>query len=219
MLLAASVAAWTPPARLMRASPLNATRLLSSTVSLHSGQNPWFADGLRFSCSACGNCCSGSPGYIYFTAEEANNMARQLGMSTNEFYRSKVRRVKPEGAGPEGPYLYTLEETPAPDGNGQDCILLDRSSGKGLCSVYTARPSQCKSWPFWAGNVESADAWQEAKAGTPCPGMGSGPLVSATEVTRIAIEDEQNEHRLVMEAIAGTSEVEAAWLHAHSEGA
>src|SRR5688500_1701558 len=31
---------------------------------------PWFADGLSFTCTACGNCCTGGPGFVWITKEE-----------------------------------------------------------------------------------------------------------------------------------------------------
>jgi Fe-S-cluster containining protein len=181
-------------------------------------QGEWYSKGLRFLCTQCGQCCSGSPGHIYFTAAEGVAMSGRLGLSLDEFYRRHVERVQPEGAGPDGPFLYTLAEKAAPGAEGQDCILLDRSSGRGLCSVYEARPAQCRSWPFWAGNVRSAQDWDEAKANTPCPGMGAGELVPAAEVARLARQDEEGERAMVLAAIDGTSAVEAAWIKAHAVG-
>ncbi|MFM1805538.1 MAG: hypothetical protein RL136_2417, partial [Planctomycetota bacterium] len=32
-------------------------------------QAPWYAEGLRFECTQCGNCCSGGPGAVWFTPE------------------------------------------------------------------------------------------------------------------------------------------------------
>jgi len=145
-------------------------------------------------------------------------MATRLGLAEDEFYRRNVRRIAPEGADPDGgPYVITLKEKDAPDGKGRDCILLDRSTGRALCSVYEARPAQCRSWPFWSGNVESREAWEEAKADTPCPGMGVGPLVPAAEVARLASQDEEDEERMFDAAIDGTSEVEAVWRRAHAQ--
>lgn len=175
----------------------------------------WLRDGLRFGCSACGNCCSGSPGQIYFKAEEAEAMAAKLGLETDDFYRDCVKRVVPEGGGRGGPFLYTLKEKAAPEGKGRDCVLLDRSTGRGLCSVYEARPSQCRSFPFWAGNVESPAAWAEAKAEAPCPGMDDGTLVPAAEIMRLALQDLADEKLMFDQAIAGSSKVEEAWNRAN----
>ena len=35
----------------------------------------WYAEGLRFGCTQCGNCCTGPPGAVWFTAEEGRAMA------------------------------------------------------------------------------------------------------------------------------------------------
>jgi Fe-S-cluster containining protein len=63
-----------------------------------------------------------------------------------------------------------------------DCVFLDRGSGKATCSLYEARPSQCRTWPFWSENLTSEAAWQQAKNETPCPGMDTGKLISANEI-------------------------------------
>ena len=34
------------------------------------GQQPWYDKGLRFSCSECGDCCTGAPGYVWVNKEE-----------------------------------------------------------------------------------------------------------------------------------------------------
>ncbi|RMD61622.1 MAG: YkgJ family cysteine cluster protein, partial [Planctomycetota bacterium] len=41
----------------------------------------WYSAGLRFECTQCGACCTGSPGYVAFTEEEARGMASRLGLS------------------------------------------------------------------------------------------------------------------------------------------
>lgn len=57
--------------------------------------------------------------------------------------------------------------------HGFDCILLDRDSspGRALCRVYRARPSQCRTWPFWEQNLKTRRHWEDAKRRVPCPGM------------------------------------------------
>jgi Fe-S-cluster containining protein len=62
-------------------------------------------------------------------------------------------------------------------GNG-DCVFWDKRAG---CTVYPVRPMQCQTWPFWASNVESPAAWEQAAAG--CPGCGRGELIPVEEIT------------------------------------
>ena len=62
------------------------------TTESDSGR-PWYAEGLRFQCTQCGNCCSGGPGAVWFTPEEADGMARALGVSVEVFLERYTRRI------------------------------------------------------------------------------------------------------------------------------
>ncbi len=133
---------------------------------------PWYRDGLRFECSRCGNCCTGPPGAVWFTAEEGQAMAAMLGMSEATFHRTYARQINGR---------WSLREHSS--SQGMDCVFLTRdTSGKSGCRLYAARPRQCGTWPFWAGNMESQQMWEAVKRQTPCPGMGSGPLVTIEEI-------------------------------------
>jgi|TARA_B110000196_G_C20868641_1_gene530954 Fe-S-cluster containining protein len=65
------------------------------------------------------------------------------------------------------------------------CPFLNEAGG---CSVYEARPKQCRTWPFWVENLKRT-TW-EGPVSDCCPGIGKGELVDADEVKRIAIETE-----------------------------
>eukprot|EP00965_Chrysotila_dentata_P004156 134446-Pleurochrysis_carterae.AAC.2 len=56
--------------------------------------DPWWSDGLRFSCSQCGNCCSGGEGFVYFTESEGIAMASRLGLSTEAFYAAYTKTTQ-----------------------------------------------------------------------------------------------------------------------------
>jgi len=139
---------------------------------------PWYTPGLKFSCTQCGNCCTGGAGVVWFTPEEARAMAAELQIDEPTFYKRFARRFGSR---------YSLTEKRS--NKGLDCVLLDRESrpGKALCRVYRSRPQQCRSWPFWPENLSSREAWDEAKARVPCPGMGSGAFVPV-EAIRIVVE-------------------------------
>lgn len=125
---------------------------------------PWYSDGLRFECTQCGNCCTGSPGYVWVDEEEVRAIAAYLQRPIGE--------------------IRLLETRPAPGGislrehlNG-DCTFLDPQSRQ--CRVYPVRPKQCRTWPFWHGNLETPADWQRT-CGV-CPGAGRGPLVPLEEI-------------------------------------
>jgi len=49
-----------------------------------SEQQPWYKDGLRFTCTQCGNCCTGPEGVVWVNEEEVRQIAEYLGKSVGE---------------------------------------------------------------------------------------------------------------------------------------
>lgn len=126
----------------------------------------WYEGGLHFECTQCGNCCSGEPGYVWATKKEIAEISKFLGRSDEWLDKEHLRRIGPR---------YSLTERP--DG---DCIFLRREEGKALCSIYSVRPSQCRTWPFWSENLRSANAWNAAHQR--CPGMNHGPRFDFVQI-------------------------------------
>jgi uncharacterized protein len=126
---------------------------------------PWYKDGLRFTCTQCGDCCTGEPGYVWVSDEELAALAEHRGEGVEEVRDLYTRRT-PRGR--------TLREK----ANG-DCVFYDRQAG---CTVYPVRPAQCRTWPFWESNVATPADWERTCA--VCPGSGQGELISAEEITR-----------------------------------
>lgn len=128
-------------------------------MATHESSALWYAQGLHFTCTLCGNCCSGAAGYVYVSDEEVAAIATHLGENLIEFTNRRTRRV--------GKLRSLLEHD-----NG-DCDFLDtRDDGKRVCGIYAVRPVQCRTWPFWASNVSSQRSWDAAARG--CPGMNQG---------------------------------------------
>ena len=123
----------------------------------------WYREGLAFSCTRCGACCTGAPGYVWVSHEEIARLAQFRAESIEEFSDRFVRRVEDR---------YSLIERP-----GGDCVFWDRQAG---CTVYAARPVQCQTWPFWPENVETEGDWVGVKQ--VCPGSGRGRHYSAQEI-------------------------------------
>lgn len=130
---------------------------------------PWYGEGLRFGCQACGRCCGGGPGYVWLDDSQLAEIARFLGLPPQEFRSIYVRRLW-RGL--------SLREK-----SNFDCVLLD---GRGRCTAYEVRPLQCRSWPFWPSNLRTRCAWEEAAAR--CPGIGQGPLIAFQEIEALRLE-------------------------------
>lgn len=125
----------------------------------------WYADGLRFECTQCGRCCSGPTGFVWFSEAEARALAAELAIPLADFMEQYTREIHGRRS---------LQERLTP--HGHDCIFLDRESapGKAVCSVYRARPLQCRTWPFWPENLAHPRDWQ--RTGRTCPGVDRGRL-------------------------------------------
>ncbi|MCA9080037.1 MAG: YkgJ family cysteine cluster protein, partial [Planctomycetaceae bacterium] len=39
---------------------------------------PWYHAGLPFSCTQCGDCCTGSPGFVWVTEDDIRAIAEHL---------------------------------------------------------------------------------------------------------------------------------------------
>jgi Fe-S-cluster containining protein len=100
---------------------------------------------------------------VWVSVDEIEQLARFRGETTEEFSARYVRLVGTR---------FSLIERP-----GGDCIFWDRAAG---CTVYTARPVQCRTWPFWPENVETTEDWEHTTK--ICPGAGQGRHYTADEI-------------------------------------
>ncbi len=126
---------------------------------------PWYQNGLRFTCTRCGHCCTGEPGCVWVNDDDLAAIARHRG-ETVEQVRALYTRGTTRGR--------TLREK-----NNGDCVFYDREQG---CTIYPVRPPQCRTWPFWESNVATPAAWQ--RTCEVCPGSGQGELISVEEIIR-----------------------------------
>jgi hypothetical protein len=128
-------------------------------------EQPWYRDGLRFTCTQCGKCCTGDPGYVWVTEDEVRKLAAFRGEPLHEFVALHTRKARGK---------VTLREK----ANG-DCVFYDQQRG---CTVYRVRPRQCRTWPFWESNLESPEQWERTEA--VCPGSGVGELIPVEEIVK-----------------------------------
>ena len=105
-------------------------------------------------CDTCGgHCCNGESGNIWVTRREVESLARALEMDIPNFTRTYLKKMG---------YRYSIGERC--EGDNYACLLYDDK--KGGCSVYEARPSQCRSFPFWDYFKERPE-----EAIAECPGI------------------------------------------------
>ena len=135
---------------------------------------PWYANGLTFSCTGCGNCCTGSAGFTWVSEDEIDALAARLGMD-RESFSARYTRVVWRG----GEQRVSLSEK-----RGGDCVFWQKGEG---CTVYEQRPRQCRTWPFWRRIVDSPEDW--AEAGRECPGINHGALHPLKEIAETIADD------------------------------
>lgn len=128
---------------------------------------PWYKEGLKFQCTECGKCCTGSPGYVMVTQEEMEAAAQFLGISLELFKKKYVRSLN------NG---YALIEKKTSEGN-YDCIFLQEKK----CLIYPTRPKQCRTYPWWKENLNSEESWRLASHD--CEGIREeAPLVPYSHI-------------------------------------
>ena len=130
----------------------------------HTKPVTWYADGLRFTCQQCGECCGGAPGFVWVTQGEMRKISEFLNLTCEAFSRKYLRRT---GSG------FSLIENP----NG-DCVFYEENG----CLIYPVRPVQCSTWPFWPSNLVSPETWQECCSA--CPGSGTGRRHTYSDIQR-----------------------------------
>ena len=144
-------------------------------VIQQNGTEPWYAQGLQFTCSQCGNCCTGGPGYVWISREEITRLATYLDTTPQAVVEKYCRKINGQ---------FSLNEYRNAAGN-YDCVFLKEEKVVGTsptgertihtrrqCTVYGVRPLQCRTWPFWPENLTNKRTWDHAAKR--CHGMNHG---------------------------------------------
>lgn len=137
-------------------------------------------NGLKFQCQGSGKCCTshGEYGFVFLTLEDRRRFAKHLKISTRSF----TTKYCESRSG-----VWHLKEDP----KNPDCMFLKNKQ----CSVYEARPVQCRTWPFWP-EVLNAKAWKKDVVSF-CPGIGKGRLYTVDEIKTIAQQQKKSEDDLI----------------------
>jgi Fe-S-cluster containining protein len=126
-------------------------------------------DGVRFTCQpGCINCCN-MKGYVYLTEADLKRAAKFVGMPAPAFETKYVYRTR-----------HQMRFRKPRD---KQCPFLVENG----CGIHPAKPTQCRTFPFWPEIVERRTTWN--RTARYCPGIGKGPLIQIG--TAMEIADEQ----------------------------
>ncbi|RXK01926.1 zinc/iron-chelating domain-containing protein [Arcobacter sp. CECT 8989] len=89
-------------------------------------------------CDSCeGNCCIGESGNIWISRQEIEYLKNHLNISIEELASKYIEKRG---------YRYSIKEKKLAENN-YACIFFDLE--KKQCGIYEARPTQCRTFPFW----------------------------------------------------------------------
>jgi len=141
-----------------------------------------YTKGLRFECQGSSNCCvsRGSYGFVYLSKKDIKILSNYININNNDFL--KIYCDITDG------FTHLKENKDNPD-----CQFLINKK----CSIYKARPTQCKTWPFWSINM-NAKTWNN-NISKFCPGVGKGKIVSKKQIDKKIKKDDLNEKKMLDE--------------------
>lgn len=102
-------------------------------------------------------------------------IAQYLKLSLDEFVQKYLRKVGDRWSLLEHPKTF-------------DCIFLKDKK----CQIYSIRPTQCRTYPWWIQNLSSKEAWD--KAALECEGIQKGDPVPYEEIDEKLNEQLDYEH-------------------------
>ncbi len=142
---------------------LFSVRYVQKGVLMHC----FYEKGLQFSCvEGCVYCCSCEPGFVFLSKEDLERLCRFTSLDEQQFIATYCRKVN----------MGSFSMISLLERENFDCIFLTKQG----CSVYEARPKQCRTYPFWRSVMESQESWEAEKQS--CPGIGKGRHYSRSEI-------------------------------------
>jgi Fe-S-cluster containining protein len=120
-------------------------------VNLYSTNIHW-ENGLKFGCTGCGKCCQ-NDGEVWFDSDEFAELADHLNLSHNDVLDQYSEKVM------SGWVKIKNKVVQDNLGSADRCIFLDDDGKK--CTVYEARPTQCRTYPYWPRLMNNESAWLE----------------------------------------------------------
>ena len=132
----------------------SSSMIMSTTAPSDKLKDPWWRDGLKFGCTACGRCCQ-NEGEVWMDSDEFADLTLHLQKSPLAVLNEYVEMVE------NGWVKIKSGDRVRKDGNLLDdrCIFLGEDGKQ--CSIYEARPIQCRTYPFWPKLIMNQSNWDK----------------------------------------------------------
>jgi Fe-S-cluster containining protein len=189
---------------------------------------------IPFACTGCGKCCQ-TVGSVYLSPDDVERARAHLKLSSRQFihtYASHTIRhdaatttltdAKGTSRATETttPWVVLRDRTDKRDAasasaaasdsaaTAASCIFLD--TGTNQCRIYEARPTQCRTYPFWPSIVASVQDWNDEcrrnSDGSNYPLLPEWtPDAGGCEGMRPIQIDQLNNDRWIAQAVASSS--------------
>ena len=206
--------------------------MIMSTAASEKPKDTWWRDGLKFGCTACGRCCH-NEGEVWMDSDEFTDLTLHLQKSPLAVLNEYVEMV-------ENGWV-KIKSGDRKDGNPLDdrCIFLGEDGKQ--CTIYEARPIQCRTYPFWPKLILNQDSWDKegvvpddvigrhwSAAEGGCEGVNAidAPIISAKVIHRnhelyslyhdqfpfMTSGDDQNKLLAKVGVISGVVKATKAWV-------
>ena len=135
---------------------------------------------IKFECQGSSNCCvsRGSYGFVYVSKKDIKRLSKYTNLYIKDFIH--LYCDKTDG------FIHFKEKLK--NGN---CQFLKNKR----CDVYKARPTQCRTWPFWKENMNTK-TWNNEIANF-CPGVGKGEIIEQNNINKSLELDIRNEKEIL----------------------
>lgn len=108
------------------------------------------SSSLPFDCTGCGKCCK-TKGNVWLSPAEATAAADFLSVTEDTFVDDYASNTLTDGRSSPWIQLKNSKEGP--------CVFLDLETNQ--CQIYSVRPIQCSTYPFWPNVMKSQQSWNE----------------------------------------------------------
>lgn len=145
--------------------------------------NNFYSNGLKFECKNCTACCCLEGGVVMLSQKDLSRLASHFNQTEEEFIKGNCQFLQNDDD--KKYYLCLLDKADT-----AQCIFWDKG-----CTCYEARPTQCRTYPFWTKIMSDEKSWNEEK--NFCPGINECNLISAQEIEKNLSEYKENRSLII----------------------